>query len=196
MKRIIFYNQKGGVGKSTLTYNLIKYLLDQEKEVYYQDLDDQGTLTTFIQDSPYQFLKKAIPYNNQSLSSSSYLVCDYPGMINQKVLKEITSSSKNTLVVVPVVFKKAELAVLNKISPYFKSNWIVIENKVLKSNAPENTKELLSQALKIRVLKNSMKTSAILEEPETKNQLALFLRLARFRKLVQPSFKELLSLLT
>ncbi len=45
MKSIAFINQKGGVGKSTITLNTASYLVRQGKKVLTIDLDPQGNLS-------------------------------------------------------------------------------------------------------------------------------------------------------
>ncbi|MFC3279482.1 ParA family protein [Xanthomonas fragariae] len=42
MKKIVFVNQKGGTGKSTLSYNIAHYLAEQDKRVLFIDGDEQA----------------------------------------------------------------------------------------------------------------------------------------------------------
>jgi chromosome partitioning protein len=46
MKRIAFFNNKGGVGKTTLVYHLAHMMVDQGLRVLMVDLDPQSNLTT------------------------------------------------------------------------------------------------------------------------------------------------------
>lgn len=46
-KIISVINFKGGVGKSTITYNLASELADENKKVLMIDFDGQGNLTKF-----------------------------------------------------------------------------------------------------------------------------------------------------
>ncbi|MBS6140078.1 ParA family protein, partial [Veillonella parvula] len=47
MSIIAFINQKGGVGKSLLSFNIGVILASQNKKVLFVDLDAQSTLTDF-----------------------------------------------------------------------------------------------------------------------------------------------------
>ena len=51
-KRIVFSNQKGGVGKTTLTRELGLYLASLGKAVLVIDLDPQANLTRSLTDDP------------------------------------------------------------------------------------------------------------------------------------------------
>jgi chromosome partitioning protein len=52
-KIIAFFNQSGGVGKSTLTMNLGYHLADTKHRVLLVDMDPQASLTTFMGLEPY-----------------------------------------------------------------------------------------------------------------------------------------------
>ena len=52
-KIIAFFNQSGGVGKSTLTMNLGYHLADANHRVLLVDMDPQASLTTFMGLEPY-----------------------------------------------------------------------------------------------------------------------------------------------
>lgn len=47
MKIISIFNNKGGVGKSTLTYHLGAALAEQSKKILLVDLDPQSNLTLY-----------------------------------------------------------------------------------------------------------------------------------------------------
>ena len=46
-KVIAITNQKGGVGKTIITFNLVAALAKQEKRVLVVDVDPQSNLTTY-----------------------------------------------------------------------------------------------------------------------------------------------------
>ena len=52
MKTLVFANEKGGVGKTTATYNLAVALVNAGKQVLCIDLDPQGNLSTYMNCEP------------------------------------------------------------------------------------------------------------------------------------------------
>ncbi len=52
-KKVVFSNQKGGVGKTTLTRELSIYLASEGKTVLAIDLDPQANLTRSLTDAPF-----------------------------------------------------------------------------------------------------------------------------------------------
>ena len=48
MKIIALYNHKGGVSKTTTTFNLARYMQDQGKKVLVVDADPQCNMTEFL----------------------------------------------------------------------------------------------------------------------------------------------------
>lgn len=63
MKSIAFYNNKGGVGKTTSVIN-IAYQLASDKSVLVIDLDGQGNCSRFFADEPKAGLEKALTVSN------------------------------------------------------------------------------------------------------------------------------------
>jgi len=73
-KKIVFSNQKGGVGKTTLTRELGIYLASQEKKVLAIDLDPQANLTRSLTDEEH-------PGCHEALTGHHYDVFDVqPGL--------------------------------------------------------------------------------------------------------------------
>ena len=54
MRRVVF-NQKGGVGKSTITCNLAAISAQQGKRTLVVDLDPQGNSTQYLLGANYSF---------------------------------------------------------------------------------------------------------------------------------------------
>ncbi len=67
--RIVFSNQKGGVGKTTLTRELGLYLASKEKQVLVIDMDPQANLTRSLTDSE-------APGTHEALSGHLYEIIE------------------------------------------------------------------------------------------------------------------------
>ena len=66
-KIIAFINQKGGVGKSTITMNMASYLTSKGKSVLTIDLDPQGNATSnfgFSKEAKYNSIYQAMSGEN------------------------------------------------------------------------------------------------------------------------------------
>ena len=59
-KKVVFSNQKGGVGKTTLTRELGIYLASKGKSVLVIDLDPQANLTRSLTDEEYTGCHEAL----------------------------------------------------------------------------------------------------------------------------------------
>lgn len=60
MKSIAFYNNKGGVGKTTSVINISQQLADMEKNVLIVDMDGQGNCSRFFADTPKTGLAQSL----------------------------------------------------------------------------------------------------------------------------------------
>lgn len=82
-KRISIFNHKGGVGKTTLTFNLASALAEQGKRVLLVDTDPQCNLTSqIIEDSVVDdLLDKSDSQNGQTVWSSVKPIVDAEGDI-------------------------------------------------------------------------------------------------------------------
>lgn len=109
MSIIAFINQKGGVGKSILSFNIGAILSFNKKKVLFIDLDAQSTLTdmTIPSTVPYQAtlfdvlkskmdIKKAIVHTeNYDILPGDIQIASLEHKLNKNVLKEILEPVSN-----------------------------------------------------------------------------------------------------
>lgn len=109
MSIIAFINQKGGVGKSILSFNIGAMLSFNKKKVLFIDLDAQSTLTDMAIPStvPYQAtlfdvlkskmdIKKAIVHTeNYDILPGDIQIASLEHKLNKNVLKEILEAVSN-----------------------------------------------------------------------------------------------------
>lgn len=109
MSIIAFINQKGGVGKSILSFNIGAMLSFNKKKVLFIDLDAQSTLTDMAIPStvPYQTtlfdvlkskmdIKKAIVHTeNYDILPGDIQIASLEHKLNKNVLKEILEAISN-----------------------------------------------------------------------------------------------------
>lgn len=109
MSIIAFINQKGGVGKSILSFNIGAVLSFNKKKVLFIDLDAQSTLTDMAIPStvPYQAtlfdvlkskmdIKKAIVHTeNYDILPGDIQIASLEHKLNKNVLKEILKPVSN-----------------------------------------------------------------------------------------------------
>lgn len=109
MSIIAFINQKGGVGKSILSFNIGAMLSFNKKKVLFIDLDAQSTLTDMAIPStvPYQTtlfdvlkskmdIKKAIVHTeNYDILPGDIQIASLEHKLNKNVLKEILEAVSN-----------------------------------------------------------------------------------------------------
>lgn len=109
MSIVAFINQKGGVGKSILSFNIGAMLSFNKKKVLFIDLDAQSTLTDMAIPStvPYQAtlfdvlkskmdIKKAIVHTeNYDILPGDIQIASLEHKLNKNVLKEILEAVSN-----------------------------------------------------------------------------------------------------
>ena len=109
MSIIAFINQKGGVGKSILSFNIGAMLSFNKKKVLFIDLDAQSTLTDMAipRTVPYQAtlfdvlkskkdIKKAIVHTkNYDILPGDIQIASLEHKLNKNVLKEILEALSN-----------------------------------------------------------------------------------------------------
>jgi cellulose biosynthesis protein BcsQ len=105
MKIIFITAQKGGVGKSTISFLLAKYLSENDFKVGVVDIDNQGTFLSnkdfILQNNKFDILTwKDVTNDPESLENLyNYLIIDGPPY-NMTLFKDIISLSDH--VIVPV----------------------------------------------------------------------------------------------
>jgi len=107
-------NLKGGSGKSTVTFNLALWLINQGKTVYVYDLDLQATLLDVAQvrqeegyEPPLKVLSRYHPKNHlEQAASDSETLLDV-GAANMNAMKKAIASADR--VVIPVAPSQADI---------------------------------------------------------------------------------------
>ena len=104
-KVIVFINQKGGVGKTTLCREIAFYLANTGKKALLLDMDPQGNLTRSLIDNPISNIYDALTqeeYSIDKIRENLYLIggSTNPGLIerellNNRNLKEIIEKQKD-----------------------------------------------------------------------------------------------------
>ncbi len=95
MKVVSVMNTKGGVGKSTLTSNLVGFTKQMGFEVAICDLDKQNTLTYWHKKSKLNLLELKINDLNKikEIKNIDYLFIDTPAAIKKNLIYKITEIS-------------------------------------------------------------------------------------------------------
>lgn len=151
-KIIAFANQKGGVGKTTLSILFANYLVKKQKKVVLLDADNQHSSSAVRKDDE-EFISRPAPYAVQEvkLTDGDYVeklmanarqfdgvvIIDCPGSLSDEGIVEVFSNADT--VVIPFEFEDISMKattdfirVLNniKIKYGYKCQLLIIPNKV------------------------------------------------------------------
>ena len=143
MQTIIFFNQKGGVGKSSCAFNLSLELDKLYKVVVVVDLDPQKTLSDFFKRRTKNSLHhKCKSYFINSVEELEeliknltkeidYLIIDSQGMANLKLINFAKKSK--SLIIIPTTANVADITSSNEVIEQminFDFNYKVLLNKI------------------------------------------------------------------
>ena len=125
MKVVSVMNTKGGVGKSTLTSNLVGFTKQMGFEVAICDLDKQNTLTYWHKKSKLNLLELKIDDLNKikKIKNIDYLFIDTPAAIKKNLIYKITEISN--FCIIPFTESKIDIRITKKflgILKKFKNN--------------------------------------------------------------------------
>ncbi|WP_404354607.1 ParA family protein [Exiguobacterium aurantiacum] len=133
-------NNKGGTGKSTLSYLLGQELLEEDKRVLFVDLDEQYSLSIalgfraqpgFRKISEQADLLSTMDVSDIDITGYDYVIIDNAPAITERVRWSIKVADK---VLVPMLMEKLSVAGLMKIIPLVdKKKLIVVPNMYQKA---------------------------------------------------------------
>ena len=137
MKVVSVMNTKGGVGKSTLTSNLVGFAKQMGFEVAICDLDKQNTLTFWHKKSKLNLLELKIDDLNKIKKTKNidYLFIDTPAAIRKNLIYKITEISNFCIIpftesMVDLRITKKFLNILKKLKKKKKFKFFLILNKL------------------------------------------------------------------
>ena len=145
MKVVSVMNTKGGVGKSTLTSNLVGFTKQMGFEVAICDLDKQNTLTFWHKKSKLNLLELKIDDLNKIKKTKNidYLFIDTPAAIKKNLIYKITEISNFCFIpftesMIDIRITKKFLSVLKKYKKNKKLKFFLVLNKLRfsKNNIP------------------------------------------------------------
>lgn len=137
MKVVSVMNTKGGVGKSTLTSNLVGFTKQMGFEVAICDLDKQNTLTFWHKKSKLNLLELKIDDLNKIKKTKNidYLFIDTPAAIKKNLIYKITEISNFCIIpftesMIDIRITKKFLGVLKKYKKNKKLKFFLVLNKL------------------------------------------------------------------
>ena len=136
MKVVSVMNTKGGVGKSTLTSNLVGFTKQMGFEVAICDLDKQNTLTYWHKKSKLNLLELKIDDLNKikKIKNIDYLFIDTPAAIKKNLIYKITEISNFCIIpftesMIDIRITKKFLGILKKFKNNKKLKFFLVLNK-------------------------------------------------------------------
>ena len=137
MKVVSVMNTKGGVGKSTLTSNLVGFTKQMGFEVAICDLDKQNTLTYWHKKSKLNLLELKIDDLNKikKIKNIDYLFIDTPAAIKKNLIYKITEISNFCIIpftesMIDIRITKKFLGILKKFKNNKKLKFFLVLNKL------------------------------------------------------------------
>ena len=137
MKVVSVMNTKGGVGKSTLTSNLVGFAKQMGFEVAICDLDKQNTLTFWHKKSKLNLLELKIDDLNKIKKTKNidYLFIDTPAAIKKNLIYKITEISNFCIIpftesMIDIRITKKFLGILKKFKNNKKLKFFLVLNKL------------------------------------------------------------------
>ncbi len=137
MKVVSVMNTKGGVGKSTLTSNLVGFAKQMGFEVAICDLDKQNTLTFWHKKSKLNLLELKIDdlKKIKKTKNIDYLFIDTPAAIKKNLIYKITEISNFCIIpftesMIDIRITKKFLGVLKKYKKNKKLKFFLVLNKL------------------------------------------------------------------
>ena len=137
MKVVSVMNTKGGVGKSTLTSNLVGFTKQMGFEVAICDLDKQNTLTFWHKKSKLNLLELKIDDLNKIKKTKNidYLFIDTPAAIKKNLIYKITEISNLCIIpftesMIDIRITKKFLGILKKFKNNKKLKFFLVLNKL------------------------------------------------------------------
>ena len=137
MKVVSVMNTKGGVGKSTLTSNLVGFTKQMGFEVAICDLDKQNTLTYWHKKSKLNLLELKINDLNKikEIKNIDYLFIDTPAAIKKNLIYKITEISNFCIIpftesMIDIRITKKFLGILKKFKNKKKLKLFLVLNKL------------------------------------------------------------------
>ena len=167
MKVVSIMNTKGGVGKSTLTSNLVGFTKQMGFEVAICDLDKQNTLTYWHKKSKLNLLKLKIDDLNKikKIKNIDYLFIDTPAAIKKNLIYKITEISNFCVIpftesMIDIRITKKFLGILKKFKNNQKLKFFLVLNKLRFSK---------NNILRIKDIEDKLQTKVHVTILSTKN---------------------------
>ena len=167
MKVVSVMNTKGGVGKSTLTSNLVGFAKQMGFEVAICDLDKQNTLTYWHKKSKLNLLELKIDDLNKIKKTKNidYLFIDTPAAIKKNLIYKITEISNFCIIpftesMIDIRITKKFLGIFKKYKNNKKLKFFLVLNKLRFSK---------NNILRIKDIEDKLQTKVHVTILSTKN---------------------------
>jgi chromosome partitioning protein len=179
MKKVAFYNHKGGVGKSTSAINVTYFLQKTGKSVLVVDCDTQkNCFDFFVENADKKHLRETkyekvmatfyglLPELGEKINDYDYLIFDLPPAMTAEVKKIISDSD---VVYVPTLLGNFEISGLADVTAEIQRQGTKLGGVFVTMYNKNYDKELLSEAqntLKKRLLTTIVPFSTTVRESQ------------------------------